>query len=246
MPAAAEAALLELRTAVEAAAAALSMSLPRTGRFVRVGDVRLLDQVGPSRSDDLTTTVRIDDGGTLVLTVHEPKVHFFTSRVQRIVETSGQLFGSWAGGVLRRTPTAFERRAVSRPFEEVLEQAASQSAAQGATVSVVVIRTPDADQQPDLARRLATEIRSNLRAGEPVGVLGSGEIGLLLYDCTPDSARTVVDRLSGTIGATIDALAKASVGIASCAPGAATGQFVQAAREEARASSAPVHEQTGS
>jgi len=235
MPAAAEGALNELRTAVDATGAALSMSVPRSGRFVRVGDVRLLDDVGPSRAERLTTTARVDDGGTLVLMVQEPKGHFFTSRDQRIVETSGQLFGSWAGGVLRRAPSAFERRAVSRPFEDILEQVASQSTAQGATISVVVIQTGDVEQSPDLVQRLAAHIRPNLRAGEPVGVLGGREIGLLLYDCTAEVARRVVVRLRDALANLENgsALAKAAIGVADGTPGTVSRSLVRAARENA-------------
>jgi hypothetical protein len=235
MAAAAEAALNELRTAVGGTRAALSMSFPRNRRFVRVGDVQMLDDVRPSRADRLATTARVDDGGTLMLIVEGPAGQFFTSRDQRIVETSGQLFASWAGGVLRRAPTAFERRAVSGPFEEILEQAAWQSAAHGATVSVCVIQVGHAEQPPDVVQRLAVQIRANLRAGEPVGVLGGREIGLLLHDCTADVARRVIGRLRGAIAGREEgsALANGALGISEGIPGSAPRQLVRAARADA-------------
>jgi GGDEF domain-containing protein len=137
--------------------------------------------------------------------------------------------------VLRRAPAAFERRAVSRPFEEVLDHAASQSAAQGVTVSVVVLQLPEGGRRADLTQRLASRIRPNLRAGEPVGALTDGEIGMLLYDCAPDVVPAVLSRLrdsigSGDGGATLES---AAVGVAHCPPGSTPHQLVRAARAEA-------------
>jgi hypothetical protein len=232
--AAAEAALRELCAAVGGKSAALSISTPQNGRKVRVGDVKLLDDVGTSRSDRLTTTARIDEGGVVQLAIREPARQFFTSRDQRILETAGRLLASWAGGVLRRAPSSFERRAVTRSFEDVLEQVASQSAAQGASVSVVVLRLSNG--QSDSAQRLAASLRSNLRAGEPVGLLNGSEIGLLLYDCTADLARSVIGRLRQAVDdREKNAFTSATVGIADCAPGAVARQLVRAAREDATA-----------
>jgi hypothetical protein len=232
MTAAAETALHELRAAVRGNAAALSITMAGSGRLVQVGEIRLLDQAGTTRSGRLETVVNMDDGGILQLVVEEPRRQFFTSRDQQVVETAGRLVASWVGGVLRRAPTAFERRALNRSFADVLEQAASQSTAQGVYVSVVVIRPPDGHQ--DLARRLAAPLRANLRAGEPVGLLGSDEVGVLLYDCTADAARTVMGRLRRVLEPQAgDLLGAATVGIADCAPGGAASQLVRTARQNA-------------
>jgi hypothetical protein len=232
MTAAAETALRELRRAVGGNAAALSIEAGKNGRSVRVGDVGLLDHPAATRSARLETVVSMDDGGVLHLIVEEPQRQFFTSRDQQIVETAGRLVASWIGGVLHRTPTALERRAVNRSFEEVLEQTASQSTAQGVYVSVVVIRPPDG--QPDLARRLAAPLRGNLRAGEPVGLLSADEVGVLLYDCTAEAARSVMGRLRHVLEPQAgDLLASATVGIADCAPGIAASQLVRSARQNA-------------
>ena len=236
MSAAAEAALQELRIALGARTAALLIAVPRSAQLVRVGDVSLLVDADHTPFDRLRTTVDIVDGGTLTLILQEPKGQFFTSRDRDIVESIGQMLGSWAGGLLQRAPAAFNRRAVSRPFEDILEQAAAQAAAQGGNASVVVIQMAPPALHPSQAHRMAGQIRAHLRAGEPVGVVGGGEIGLLLYDCTPDVARTVVKRLRHELGRLEDgrALAAAAVGISHCRPGSTTAaRLVRAAREDA-------------
>jgi hypothetical protein len=224
---AADAVLAEIRSAVGARAAALSVAVPRRGQFVRVGDLALLGGAERSRLDYLTTTIKADDEAALVVAVQGPKEEFFSSRDRQIVENIGRLLESWARGVLQRTPTAFDRRAVSRSFEDVLDETAVQAAARGAGVSVVVIRMKDTAADPRVMHDLAVQLRAQVRAGESVGVLGAGELGLLLYDTAADVARAVVGRLTP--------LAGASVGVAYCPPGSPSmTRLVRAAREDAR------------
>ena len=98
-----------------------------------------------------------------------------------------------------------------------------------------MIQTGDLEQPPDLVQRLAAHIRPNLRAGEPVGVLGGREIGMLLYDCTADVARRVVGRLRDALASLENGsvLANAAIGVADGTPGSIPRQLVRAARENA-------------
>jgi hypothetical protein len=224
--AAAEQALAEVRRLVEADLAALSIALGRGGQVVRVGDVTLLTEPAGVRSDRLTATVRMDDEASLTLVVADSKQQFFRSRDRQIVENIGRLFASWARGLLGR-PDAFDRRASPRAFEDVLEEAAARAAAHGTSVSVVVIKMKTAID-PAVTHELAARLRSQVRAGETVGVLDAGELGLLLHDVAPDLARAVGARLARSH-------ADASVGVAYCPPGTTPAtRLVHAARESAR------------
>jgi hypothetical protein len=235
--AAAEGALSEARAVVEATGGALSISLGQGGEFLQIGDSGLLPDAGPSRWDQLTTTIWLDDVRFGVLTVQGPGGHFFTSRDRAVIDIIGQLLGSWAMGVSQRSQAASERRGVSRSFEDVLEETAAQAAARGMLVSVVVIKLKGSMCPPGILHQLAAQLRIHLRAGESVGVLGPGEIGLLLYDATAEVARSVVGRLRRMVAHSIvgDPLATAAVGIVQSAAGSVpTLRLVPGARDEAQ------------
>jgi hypothetical protein len=235
-PTAALAALREVESAVEATKVALSVTSSQ-GSGVQVGELGILsdsDGIGPGR---LVATTRLDDRASVMLAVQNPRNSFFTSRDRQVVETLGRLFGSWAGGALLRASTASDRRAGSRSFEDLLEQAAAHAAARGTSSSVVVIQVSDTGFP--MTHKVAADLRPHLRAGEAVGVLGLGEIGLLLYDSKPEVARLVFGRLQHAVADAEGAgpLASAVIGVAHCTQGSgSTNRLVRAAREDARAS----------
>jgi GGDEF domain-containing protein len=234
-PTAALAALREVENAVDATRAALSVTSSQSPG-VQVGELSLLSDSdgGPGR---LVATTRLDDRATVTLAVQNPRNNFFSSRDRQVVETLGRLFGSWAGGALLRASTASDRRAASRSFEDLLEQAAAHAAARGTSSSVVVIQVSDTGFP--MTYKVAADLRPHLRAGEAVGVLGLGEIGLLLYDSKPEVARLVFGRLQHAVADTNGGgpLASAIIGVAHCTHGSGTAnRLVRAAREDARAS----------
>jgi hypothetical protein len=235
-PAAALAALRELESTVNATRVVLSVAGSQGEPLVQVGDTAMLTDSDGVGSDHLTTTARIDGLATVVLAAEGPRGGFFTSRDRQIVENIGRLFSSWAGGALQRTLSTQDRRAVSRSFEDLLEQTAMQAAARGTSSSVVVFQMSDAGFP--LTHKVAADLRPHLRAGESVGVLGAGEIGLLLYDSKPDIVRLVVGRLRCAVSGPESGgpFASAAVGVAHCAQGSApVTRLVPVARENARA-----------
>ncbi len=186
-------------------------------------------------SNRISTAARIEGLATVVLAAEGPRGGFFTSRDRQIVENIGRLFSSWAGGALQRTLSTQDRRAVSRSFEDLLEHTALQAAARGTSSSVVVIQMNDAGFP--LTHKVAADLRPHLRAGESVGVLGAGEIGLLLYDSKPDVVRLVVGRLRCAVSGPENGglFASAAVGVAHCPEGSAPiARLVPVARENAR------------
>ncbi|PWT81979.1 MAG: hypothetical protein C5B57_09495 [Blastocatellia bacterium] len=235
--AAAEAALSEARAVVEATGGALSISLGHDRRFLQIGDLGLLPDSGPSRWDQLTTSILLDDGPAGVLTVQGPGGRFFTSRDRAVIDIVGQLLGSWASGVSQRSQAGADRRGVSRSFEDVLEETAAQAADRGMLVSVVVIQLKGPTSPAGTLHQLAAQLRVHLRAGESVGVLGPSEIGILLYDATAEVARLVVGRLRRMVAHSMtgDPLANAAIGVVQSAMGPVpTLRLVPGAREEAQ------------
>ena len=115
-----------------------------------------------------------------------------------------------------------------------MEESAIQAAARGTDCVVVVIATAKANAQE--IQQKVSELRPHVRAGEAVGVLGAGEIGLLLYHATPDVARGVVNRLRHAAGVRgPDVLAGAGIGVAHCPSGSVSPSgLVGMAREDAR------------
>jgi GGDEF domain-containing protein len=143
---------------------------------------------------------------------------------------------SWAAAIVRRPAMAGERRSTPRPFQQVVEEVAERTVRGGSSVSVLVIRLGAASFRPGAAHRLASQIRSHLRADEPAGALTDGEIAAVLFDTNPHQARAVVARLR-RLGENLDegaALTAAAVGVAHCAAGSVYDTpLILAARQNA-------------
>src|SRR4029079_18818059 len=83
----------------------------------------------------------------------------------------------------------------SKAFDEVLDRFASQALERGSIVSVVVLLISDAGCFPGLTQQWIERIRATMRASDIVGMLGEGEIGLLLHDTARDRAEIVALRI---------------------------------------------------
>jgi hypothetical protein len=232
--AAADTALQHIAQAVGARAAGVLIADVNGTPLLRVGDFSGVTGVDEVRSDRLVLVTRSDNGPTSTLAVQGQAGVAFTSRDREVLGRLGRQFASWAGGHWpSRRPTP-DRRSVSRSFEHVIEEAAIQAAAHGTDCAIVVIAVPKSN--PREVQQKVSELRPHVRAGEAVGVLGAGEIGLLLYQATPDVARTVVNRLRHAGGVRgPDIFAGAAIGVAHCSSGAASPSgLVEMAREDAR------------
>ncbi len=237
---AAERSLQEVTRAMGVSASALSVTAADDGPGLRAGVPGLLADQTTARSDRLIATTGAEGYPTIVLAVQGPTDHVFSSREREVLNRLARLFASWAGGIWPRSLDAPDRRSVARSFEDVLEESASQAAARryglvGRGHSGG--RSHDPPNAGDGGRPSC-----HVRAGESVGVLGAGEIGLLLYDNTPDVALSVVNRLRHAVtGAeAVELLAGAAVGMAHVSPGAAVAPgLVSRARDRAPGPSRP-------
>ena len=189
------AALGELRTAIDAGRAGLAIVASHGGRTIAVGDVEV---VSPSRSrsgfERMAISRTLADRATLALAVGRSTGRAFGRRERQTLESAASVFESWATGLLRRTELV-ERRAVVRPFAEVIEHAGAQAVKRGTSVAVFVIRVAEETFRPGLTHRWAAKIRTQLRAAEIVGALNEQEIAVLLYDIDSEQSRSVADRL---------------------------------------------------
>ncbi len=133
---------------------------------------------------------------------------------------------------MRRGGSGTERRAGGRSFGDVIDRLAEQTVERGSSVSVIVVSNTQAVFQPGITQRWVARIRGSLRAADLVGMLGEGEVALLLPDTADDQAREVaarVERLAQEAGAFGPRM---RLGIASRRPGEIQiGTLVQQARQ---------------
>jgi hypothetical protein len=230
------AALRDLRTAVEATRTGLAIVASQGGRTMSVGDD---DVVSPPRSrpgpERIAVSRTIADRATLTLAVGRATGQAFNRRDLQKVESAARLFESWATGLVRGTELV-ERRAVIRPFAEVIEHAGAQAVKRGTSVSVLVIRIGEETFRPGLTHRWAARIRTHLRAAEVVGALNEQEIGVLLYDIDSEQSRSVAGRLHHVLESDRgdDQLQAPLIGVAHYEAGSAWERSaVTAAREDA-------------
>jgi hypothetical protein len=148
------------------------------------------------------------------------------TRYQRdITEAVAQLLDAWVRRVLPQLQQR-DRRAGSRNFDEVLDKFAGQALERGSLVSVVVVLIADAACFPGLTQQWIARIRGTMRAADMVGMLGEGEIGLLLHDTGRERAEIVAHRILKLLESADDAYTSPVVatGVATRSPnGSATG-----------------------
>jgi hypothetical protein len=159
------------------------------------------------------------------------------TRHQRDVsEAVTNLLDAWVRRILPQLQQR-DRRAASRAFDEVLDRFAAQALERGSIVSVVVLLISDSACFPGLTQQWIARIRGTMRAADIVGMLGEGEIGLLLHDTGRDRAEIVALRILKMLETTEGAYTSPVVatGVASRSPdgpGGAAG-IAEEARNDA-------------
>ena len=159
---------------------------------------------------------------SLVLTSSEGRR---ITRYQRdVTEAVAQLVDAWVRRVLPQLQQR-DRRAGSRNFDEVLDKFAGQALERGTVVSVVVVLIADAACFPGLTQQWIARIRGTMRAADMVGMLGEGEIGLLLHDTGRERAEIVAQRILKLLESAEDAYTSPVVatGVATRSPNGSSG-----------------------
>ena len=227
-------ALEELRTSLGAAAASLTIES-------KSGVVMLRVTCPAGASEDVTET-----GAFRLVLVKRSERHYtttvslgrneslqFTPRDHAAASAAAALFDVWApaafGGAIARR----ERRAAPRDFPEVLQRSAREALDRGAPVAVVVLLIREAASLPGSTQRWVAEIRAQMRASDLAGMLGEGEIGLLMHDTGAEQAKATAERLRAVVGGE-PGRESILVGVAARNPGqGAADGIVQDARADA-------------
>jgi hypothetical protein len=243
--------------ATEAGGAALDALIASTGMAsialkVTTGFGAPLLQLGQAdpapiefaNSSRVATVRRVPNRYALTLVLTSPEGHRITRQQRDVVEAAANLLEAWIRGVLARLQQS-DRRAASTTFDEVLDRFAGQALERGSTISVVVMLMSDAACLPGLTQQWISRIRATMRGADIVGMLGEGEVALLLHDTSRDRAEAVAQRVVKMLETTRYPSPVVATGVASRAPGGAGGAgLVAEARSEAmmRATASLIHE----
>jgi len=180
----------------------------------------------------LVVVRRVPDEYTMMLAVAHNQPRPITPYERCVAHAAANLLEAKLRRILRRGDRVGERRAAGRSFGDVIDRLAMQAVERGASVSVIVLSNANAVFQPGITQRWVARIRGSLRAADLVGMLGEGEVALLLPDTADDQAREVaarVEKLAREVG---EFGPRMRLGIASRRPGEAwPGTIVQQARE---------------
>jgi len=194
------------------------------------------DETGEAAPADeggqLVVVRRVPDEYSMVLAVDRVEQRTITPHDRYVAGAAADLLQAKVRRIVRRGGSATERRAGGRSFGDVIARLAEQAVERGASVSVIVVSNAQAVFEPGVTQRWVARIRGSLRAADLVGMLGEGEVALLLPDTADDQAREVaarVERMALEAGAFGPRM---RLGIASRRPGQdPIGNLVQQARQ---------------
>ncbi len=199
----------------------------------------------------VSPTVTIGTGGPasvepaspLVIVRHAPQQYSMKIGLERadgrhvtrlehqVANASADVIESWVRWVLGHG-VGGERRGSTRGFTELLESSAQHALEHGDSVLLLVLSYADTLFRPDVTQSRIALIRTQIRAGDLVGMLSEDDVGILLRTQGDEQASTVVDRLRQLIEASETAPSSAMrVGTASRTPALpAVESLVQDAR----------------
>src|SRR5262245_11733626 len=190
---AASAAVDALNASTGMASSALTVTTAYGAPLIQLGQMepRQGDAPGGSR---LVIVRRAPNRYTLTLVLTSAEGRRITRQQREVAEVAANLLDAWVRSVLGRQQQ-HDRRTASRTFEEVLDRFAGQAIERGSAVSIVVFLMADAASYPGLTQQWIAGIRGVMRAADIVGMLGEGEIAMLLHDTPLDRAKAVAKRI---------------------------------------------------
>ena len=216
------------------ASSALKVMTTYGAPMIQVGHMepRQGDVPGGSR---LVIVRRVPNRYTLTIVLTSAEGRRITRQQRELADAGANLLDAWVRNALGRLEQ-HDRRTASRTFEEVLDRFAAQAIERGSAVSMVVLLLADAASYPGLTQQWIARIRGTMRASDIIGMLGEGEIALLLHDTALDRAEAVAQRIVKMLEAIADRHPSPVVatGVASRLPGSAGGAGLAAeARNDA-------------
>jgi hypothetical protein len=243
---AAAAAVDALNASTGMASSALKVTTTYGAPLIQVGQMepRQDDVSGGPR---LVIVRRVPNRHTLTLVLTSAEGRRITRQQREVVDAAANLLDAWVRSVLGRLQQ-HDRRSAARTFDEVLDRFAGQAIERGSAVSMVVLLMADAASYPGLTQQWIARIRGTMRAADIIGMLGEGEIALLLHDTALDRAEAVAQRIVKMLETMGDRRTSPIVatGVASRLPGSAGGAGLAAeARNDAmlRATASLIHQE---
>jgi hypothetical protein len=229
-------ALEEVRVALGAAAATLTIESSSGAPALRVSTPTSTSEVdADAHSFRLVLVKRSERHYTTTVSLGRNESLQFTPRDHAAADAAVAMFEAWAPVTLGAGHARRERRSTSRGFTEILQRSAREALERGSPVAVVVLLIRDAVSLPGLTQRWVAGIRAQMRASDLAGMLGEGEIGLLMIDSGADQAKSISERLRAVVSGDPDQ-ESILVGVAARSPGQDTVEgIVQDAREDALA-----------
>ena len=190
---AASAAVDALNASTGMASSAFKVTTSYGAPLIQVGHMepRQGDASGGSR---LVIMRRVPNRYTLTLVLTSADGRRITRQQREVADAAANLLDAWVRSMLARLQQ-HDRRTASRTFDEVLDRFAGQAVERGSAVSMVVLLMADAASYPGLTQQWIARIRGTMRASDIVGMLGEGEIALLLHDTALDRAEAVAQRI---------------------------------------------------
>jgi hypothetical protein len=190
---AASAAIDALNASTGMASSALKVTTAYGAPLIQLGQMepRHGDAPGGSR---LVIVRRAPNRYTLTLVLTSAEGRRVTRQQRELAEAAVNLLDAFVRSVFGRLQQ-HDRRTASRTFDEVLDRFAAQAIERGSAVSMVVLLMADAASYPGLTQQWIGRLRGVMRASDIVGMLGEGEIALLLHDTPLDRAEAVAQRI---------------------------------------------------
>jgi GGDEF domain-containing protein len=160
--------------------------------------------------------------------------HHVTQQESRVAHAAADLLESWVRRLVHQS-RAGNRRATRHDFDEVLERAARNAVQVGIPVTALVISFADMTLRPDVIQSRVVRIRELLRAGDLVGRLDEGDLGVLLHDAVSVQAEAPVTRVRQQLEREGVRSSDVFIGMATRKPGESTVKaLAQEARQRAR------------
>jgi hypothetical protein len=244
---AASAALDALNASTGMASSALKVTTSYGAPLIQLGQMEPRHGDG-ARGSRLVIVRRAPNRYTLTLVLTSAEGRRVTRQHREIADAAANLLDAFVRSVLGRLQQQ-DRRTAARSFDEVLDRFAAQAIERGTAVSMVVLLMADAASFPGLTQQWIARIRGVMRAADIVGMLGEGEIALLLHDTPLDRAEAVAQRIVKMLETIGDRHASPVVatGVATRVPGGGGGGagLAAEARNDAmlRATASLIHQQ---
>jgi hypothetical protein len=230
-------ALDEVQEALGLSRVALSVSTATGAPIVSVGSLPASVEGGESPEGRHLTILRpLPLQHAMVMAAEWSVARRVTRQDHQVAHAAADMFESWARRLVRQSKDVDERRAVRRTYDQDLEQFAVRAVEGGEPVTAVVLSFSDSASRPGVTQTRIGRLRERVRPTDIVGMLGMGEIGMLLHNTPGSDARAVTARLTQALQDVDDpgSSVTVSVGFASREPGQpAAGALAREAREDA-------------